>query len=127
MAPFADTPDASNPLPPAGPIAERVAERLDRAGQAFDRRNGAIRPKRKTTGVSLASQNEADAFARRELACLRSVFSELGDAHRRYRNQTGRPGTPALRAAAEAFKLAPSTGSLLPVAVFIDDLEILAW
>ncbi len=126
MALSADAPDASN-LPLTAPIADRVAERLDRAGQAFDRRNGAIRPRKRVAAVSLASQNEADSLARRDLACLRSVFAELGDAHRRYRNQTGQAGTPALRAAAEAFKLAPSTGSLLPVAVFIDDLQILTW
>jgi hypothetical protein len=55
------------------------------------------------------------------------VFRELGDAHRRYRTRTGEAGTPALRAAARAFKSEPSFGSLVPVAAFLDELGILAW
>lgn len=111
------------------PIADRIASRLELAGRAFDRRHGASRPKprRNPAAISLASMNESAANDRRELACLRTVFLELGDAHRRYRAQTGQAGTPELRAAAHAFKEAPSTGSLLPVATHIDSLQILTW
>jgi hypothetical protein len=55
------------------------------------------------------------------------VFLELGDAHRRYRTSTGQSGTPELRAAAIAFKRAPSAQLLLPVASLLDDLNILPW
>jgi hypothetical protein len=55
------------------------------------------------------------------------IFRELGDAHRRYRLRTRIPGTPALRAAAYAFKQEPSVLSLVPVAAFLDDLGILPW
>ncbi len=124
-------PDSSASLDsatPRIPLTERMAVRLDHAGKAFDRRHGAVRPgKRRGTTISLASMHETDTLSQREMACLRSVFSELGDAHRRYRQQTGQAGTPALRAAAHAFKQAPSADSLLPVAVMLDDLEILAW
>jgi hypothetical protein len=64
---------------------------------------------------------------RRERACLRRVFRELGDAHRRYRAETGQAGTPALRAAARAFKQDPTVPSLVTVAAFIDELGILGW
>jgi hypothetical protein len=63
----------------------------------------------------------------RERACLRAVFFELGDAHRRYRVTTGQVVTPALRAATSAFKQEPSLISLVPVAAFLDELGILAW
>ncbi|HEY7682056.1 MAG TPA: hypothetical protein VH879_05400 [Gemmatimonadales bacterium] len=69
----------------------------------------------------------ADPALARERACLRMIFRELGDAHRRYRLRTRIPGTPALRAAAYAFKQEPSVLSLVPVAAFLDDLGILPW
>lgn len=118
----------SSRSPGSGPIADRIALRLDRAGRAFDRRHGATRPKRRAAAapppVSLSASEAGDRRAR---ACLRAVFLELGDAHRRYRTQTGQSGTPELRAAAIAFKRAPSTQSLLPVASLLDDLNILPW
>jgi hypothetical protein len=73
------------------------------------------------------SGRDADSVHQRERACLRTVFREMGDAHRRYRAQTGQAGTPALRAAAFAFKREPSVLSLIPVAAFLDELGILAW
>jgi hypothetical protein len=101
---------------------------LAAAGAAFDRRHGASRPKGRRKPLSTLAGNDATETARRrERACLRSVFLELGDAHRRYRMQTGRSGTPALREAAHAFKRKPSVDSLVPVAAFLDELGILAW
>ncbi len=112
-------------------IADRVGQRLILAGLAFDRRHGATRPKRRrTTEASPTLLNPAadlDPAHARERACLRIVFRDLGDAHRRYRSRTGQHGTPALRAAAYAFKAEPSVISLVPVAAFLDELGILAW
>jgi len=125
------TPKGSRSASASDPLAERVRQRLQLAGQAFDRRERAARPRsrqRKNPLTLVATApDDADAVHGRERACLRSVFRELGDAHRRYRARTGLAGTPALRAAARAFKEAPSVGSLVPVAAFLDELGVLAW
>jgi hypothetical protein len=119
--------DSTQPSPSFGPIADRVRGRLEAAGHAFDRRERASRPKRHRPGLSLVPSSDSDTVRRRETACLRSVFRELGDAHRRYRSQSGQGGTPALRAAAHAFKEAPSVAALVSVAEHLDELGILAW
>jgi hypothetical protein len=123
------SPNGSRPTPPLASITERVVSRLAAVGQAFDRRNHASRPRagRKRAATAPAMGQDAGEVTRRERACLRSVFRELGDAHRQYRTQTGRPGTPALREAAYAFKRQPSVGSLVPVAALLDELGILTW
>ncbi len=112
-------------------LQARLRERLDRAGRAFDRRTAASRPTRRRSGLKLVGsavpEGPAELQLARERACLRAVFHELGDAHRRYRRRTGNSLTPALRAATDAFKLEPSTLSLLPVAAFLDEMGILAW
>lgn len=111
-------------------IADRVGQRLILAGLAFDRRHGATRPKRRIKEQAPTLLKPAlalDPAHARERACLRIVFRDLGDAHRRYRTRTGHAGTPALRAAAYAFKAEPSVVSLVPVAAFLDELGILAW
>lgn len=131
MADAPGSPKSLRSTPPLEPIAERVRRRLEVAGQAFDRRHGASRPKnrrrKEPVAQPFAAGPNGDAAHQRERACLRSVFRELGDAHRRYRAQTGHVGTPALRAAAHAFKREPSVLSLIPVAAFLDELGILAW
>lgn len=127
-------PDTSNgsprPSSSSDPLTERVRNRLLLAGQSFDRRRRASRPKSRRRklpkGLELVSSVEDNAEGR-ERACLRSVFREMGEAHRRYRTRTGVAGTPALRAAARAFKEAPSLGSLVPVAAHLDELGVLAW
>lgn len=122
----------SRGTPGVDPMTARVLERLDVAGKMFDRRHRASRPKssrkpaRGALGVA-PSPAEGEAAIARERACLRSVFRELGDAHRRYRLSTGRSGTVALREAAHAFKREPSVGSLVPVAALLDELGLLAW
>lgn len=127
-------PSSSDPLRPAtspSSIADRVGQRLAIAGRSYDRRHAASRPKlnrRNTlTTPKAPTGSPAELAQARERACLRMVFRELGDAHRRYRTQTGQVGTPALRAAAHAFKAEPSVGSLVPVAAFLDELGILPW
>jgi hypothetical protein len=112
----------------ADTIDERVRKRLAVAALALDRRSSAARPRgRKRSRTPDASAVPSESDLARENASLRMVFRELGDAHRRYRTRTGEAGTPALRAAARAFKSEPSFGSLVPVAAFLDELGILAW
>jgi hypothetical protein len=123
--------DQSASTPSLPPIADRVRQRLTLVGLAFDRRLGAARPRRRAPKLPQpsvpAGPPSLEPGLIRERACLRVVFRELGDAHRRYRVRTGIPGTPALRAAAYAFKQEPSVTSLVPVAAFLDELGILAW
>jgi len=130
MADIPDSTDRSASALPTDALAERVRERLALAGLAFDRRAAASRPKgrRKTARpAELTAGRVGDASHARERACLRTVFHELGDAHRGYRARTGNSVTLALRAATTAFKLEPSLPSLVTVAAFLDELGILAW
>jgi hypothetical protein len=122
------TDSQASPLPLES-LTHRLTERLVAAGSAFDRRRSASRPKaRRRKDVSaIPGATGVDPAAARERACLRAVFHELGDAHRRYRSQTGQVVTPALRAATQVFKTAPSVASLIPVVAFLDELGILAW
>lgn len=125
------SPQAAGLALPLDPLAERVRQRLTVAGLAFDQRQNASRPRgrrrKDPAALPFSTGGEGDAAHQRERACLRSVFRDLGDAHRRYRSRTGQSGTPALRAAAQAFKSEPSVLSLIPVAAFLDELGILAW
>jgi len=84
-------------------------------------------PRGKAAATPPAPAPQPDSAGRRDRACLRAVFHELGVAHRRYRARTGHTVTPALRAATTAFKQAPSLGSLVPVAAFLDELGLLDW
>lgn len=112
-------------------LTERVRQRVTLAGLAFDRRSTASRPKsrRKKTAqpVELGNGHASEPVRTKEQACLRAVFHELGDAHRAYRARTGQTVTPSLRAATNAFKLDPTLLTLVPVAAFLDELDILAW
>jgi hypothetical protein len=116
---------------PTDALADRVRQRLNSIGVAFDRRAAASRPKTRRPKAPRPSESgqpsSGDSLHTRERACLRAVFHELGDAHRSYRARTGQTVTPALRAATSAFKLEPSLLSLVPVAAFLDELGILAW
>jgi hypothetical protein len=129
-----DAPESADLATPNGApahLADRVQQRLDLAGLAFDRRAAASRPPtrpRKSRPPAAATLlTPAAPLDPRERACLRMVFRDLGDTHRRYRARTGQVGTPALRAAAQAFKQEPSVASLVPVAAFLDELGILVW
>lgn len=104
------TPPGSPPGTGAGPsLSDRVRDRVGAAEAAIDRGRGS--PSR----------------LNREVRALRTVFTDLGDTHRRYRRQTGAPVSPALRSAAIAFRQEPSLISLLPVAAFLDELGLLPW
>lgn len=125
-----DLPDRSTLSSSNLALADRLRERLAVAGAQFDRRAGATRPRsrgRKASPLLDSSQPVADYSHRKERACLRAVFHELGDAHRIYRARTGNNVTPGLRAATTAFKQEPSLISLVPVAAFLDELGLLAW
>ena len=56
---------------------------------------------------------------------LKRVFRELGISYRRYRKRSGDPVVPAIRDAAYEFRAEPSLASLVTVAGFLDELELL--
>jgi hypothetical protein len=62
----------------------------------------------------------------RESQSLKHVFRELGVSYRRYRSQTGNKVVPGLRDAAYNFRAEPSLTSLVTVAAFLDELDLLS-
>jgi hypothetical protein len=116
-------------------LTDRVLARVNDAGLAVDRRAGASRPKSRRSrptkpDVPLAVATPAipqTPEELRETLSLRRVFHDLGHSYRRYRRRTGEPVRPAVREAAYKFRQEPSLNSLVSVAAFLDELEILSW
>jgi hypothetical protein len=111
-----------------GTLTDRVAARVIDARLAIERRAGASRPKaRRTRVVSpvTGSSDSKTAGELREAQSLKRVFRDLGVSYRRYRSQTGGPVTPGLRDAAYKFRADPSLASLVAVAAFLDELDLL--
>jgi hypothetical protein len=99
------------------------------ARTAVDRREGASRPKakrRRRVPIEALSDGPS-AQDLREAESLKKVFRDLGVSYREYRRQTGEPVAPAVREAAYKFRADPSLTSLVSVAVFLDELDILTW
>jgi hypothetical protein len=110
-------------------LTDRVMARVDDARIAVDRREGATRPKskrRRRAPVESASAGPSRQELR-EFESLKRVFRDLGVSYREYRRQTGEPVAPAVREAAYKFKADPSLTSLVSVALFLDELDILTW
>jgi hypothetical protein len=109
-------------------LTDRVMARVVDARIAVDRREGATRPKSKRRRApALSSAAGPTAQDLREFQSLKRVFRDLGVSYREYRRQTGEPIAPAVREAAYKFKADPSLTSLVSVAVFLDELDILTW
>jgi hypothetical protein len=110
-------------------LINRVQARVAEAALSLDRRANATRPKARRRRVSpttpsLASSKSSDQTL--EEQSLRRVFRELGVSYRRYRSQTGTPLTPGLRDAAYNFRAEPSLTTLVAVAAFLDELDLLS-
>ncbi len=109
-----------------GSLADRVRDRVVAVQRAQERRAGATRPKIGRKPRAEATPKPANASAQSdEVTALQSVFREFGRLHRQYRERTGEHLSAPLRAAVIAFKQEPSMFSLLAVAGFLDDLELL--
>jgi hypothetical protein len=110
-------------------IADRVRTRVSEAALAVDRRVGSTRRK----PAALAEPDKLAASATRtpaqvrEARSLRSVFRDLGRSYRRYRRQTGAPVSADVRDAARNFRRELTVPSLVVVAAFLDELDILTW
>jgi hypothetical protein len=110
-------------------LIDRVQVRVADAASALDRRANATRPKSHRGRVPPASVSAGSAkSSEEELAeqSLRRVFMDLGVSYRRYRKQTGTPVMPALRDAAYNFRAEPSLTTLVAVAAYLDELDLLS-
>jgi hypothetical protein len=94
-------------------LTDRIAARVINARLAIERR-------------PTAGSDSATAGERRETESLRRVFRDLGVSYRRYRSQTGGRVVPGLRDAAYRFRAEPSLASLVAVATYLDELDLLS-
>jgi hypothetical protein len=111
-------------------LTARVLARVTHARIAVDRRANATRPKSQRRRVPVPGTASAVVQTQEEVRGSRSlkrVFHDLGVSYRTYRRKTGAPVAPALRAAAYHFRANPTLTSLVSVAGFLDDLDLLAW
>jgi hypothetical protein len=99
--------------------------RVKAARSAADQRASATRPKVRRGQPRPANPGSPDMEETRETQSLKRVFRDLGVSYRRYRKQTGDPVVPGLRDAAYNFRADPSLASLITVAEFLDELELL--
>ncbi len=109
-------------------LTERVQARVAEAAFALDRRATATRPKSHRRRATLATSAGDSARSPEEALAeqsLRRVFRDLGTSYRRFRKHTGAPLTPGLRDAAYSFRAEPSLTSLVAVAAFLDELDLL--
>ena len=108
-------------------LKERVLARVTLARIAVDRRAKASRPKSKPRRPAAPVSTDSPSVDEiRESESLKKVFREMGISYRRYRSQTGDPVTPGLRDAAYNFRAEPSLTSLVAVAAYLDELDLLS-
>ncbi len=110
-------------------LIDRVHVRVTDAALSLDRRANATRPKSRRGRVPQANVSAGSPkSSEEELAeqSLREVFRDLGVSYRRYRKQTGTPVMPALRDAAYNFRAEPSLTTLVAVAAYLDELDLLS-
>jgi len=108
-------------------LTARMLVRVNDARLLVDRRANATRPKsRRQRPARPASTNSLSLEELREFHSLRRVFCDLGVSYRRYRGQAGGHVVPGLRDAAYNFRAEHSLTSLVAVAAFLDELDLLS-
>ena len=107
-------------------LTARVLARVNDARVAVGRRANAtrIKPERHRPSPSAPPTSPSEEVL--QSRSLRKVFRELGVSYRRYRRQTGGRVAPGLRDAAYNFRAEPSLASLVAVAAFLDELDLLS-
>lgn len=80
----------------------------------------------RVTNARIALERTSGNRRSREAESLRRVFRDLGISYRRYRSQTREPVKPELREAAYKFRADPSLTSLVAVAAYLDDMDLLS-
>ena len=108
-------------------LTDRMIARVNVARIAVDRSANATRPRLKRQRRALPADPSAPNLEEtRETQSLKRVFRELGISYRRYRSQIGGPVAPGLRDAAYNFRADPSLTSLVAVAAFLEELNLLS-
>jgi hypothetical protein len=108
-------------------LTARVLARVNDARLAVDRRANATNPKSKRQRPARPASTDSPSLEEiRESQSLKRVFRDLGVSYRRYRSQTGGRVAPGLRDAAYTFRAEPSLTSLVAVAAFLDELDLLS-
>jgi hypothetical protein len=106
-------------------LTDRVLAQVEAAQRAIVRRTNATRPKVRRGQARPDGAVSAGSEAGQEVESLQRVFRNLGVLYRRHRKRTGGPLVPGLRDAAYNFRAEPSLGSLVVVAAFLDELQLL--
>jgi len=120
-------PADSAPLKPSRNLTDRVKARVAKAGLALDRRPPAPGTKKSPRTARLGMAAGSPAEEQRTARSLRRVYSEMRGTYKEYRRQTGSAAVPELRDAVQAFKRGPSLTSLVGVAIFLEDRNLLPW
>jgi hypothetical protein len=108
-------------------LTDRVQVRVNNARLLVDRRANASRPLSKPRRLTRSASTESLGFEQvREYQSLKRVFRDFGVSYRRYRSQTKSRLAPGLRDAAYNFRAEPSLTSLVVVAGFLDELDLLS-
>jgi hypothetical protein len=110
-------------------LTERVLARVADARLDVDLRARATRPKskrRRQVAVGTSPADPQTPEETREAESLKRVFRDMGISYRRYRSQTGEPVVPGLRDAAYKFRAEPNISSLVAVAAYLDELDLLS-
>jgi hypothetical protein len=119
----------SSAAEPSQTLTERVLARVANARLAADERASGSPQKsrrRRPASPSLTDSGSPSADELRDAESLKRVFRDMGISYRRYRSQTREPVVPGLRDAAYTFRAEPSLTSLVAVAAYLDDLDLLS-
>ena len=113
---------------PLQTLTDRVLARVADARLAADQRTKTSRHKSRHRPASLGSPDADSPSSDEALEAqsLKRVFRDLGMSYRRYRSQTREPVVPGLRDAAYSFRAEPSLTSLVAVAAYLDELDLLS-
>jgi hypothetical protein len=106
-------------------LRNRMLARVKAARRDVDRRTSATRPKVKRGQPRPAELGSPNLEETPDTQSLKRVFRDLGVAYRRHRRRTKDPVPPGLRDAAYTFRAEPTLASLVTVAEFLDELELL--
>jgi hypothetical protein len=106
-------------------LTDRMRARVKLARLDVDRRATATRPKAKRGRLRLADTDSPKSGETPETQSLKRVFRDMGIAYRRHRRRTREPVVPGLREAAYSFRAEPTLASLVTVAEFLEELELL--
>jgi hypothetical protein len=106
-------------------LTDRVAARVIDARLALERSGASAAKARRRSGSRRLLGNSTLAGEERETKSLQRVFREMGLQYRSYRSRNGGPVMPGLRDAAYRFRAEPSLASLVAVAAFLDELDLL--